>query len=115
MLLPKFSDIRYDYSLAGGATKDLGCTAVHMVRTCSGSIPEVVSAQAKLRDRHAVRAMTAQSRFVRAYTGRVRCPMWSSDLFQLSAKVIGERGQLRVLSPVAPFVSSRSDPPTAIV
>ena len=32
-LLPKFSDIRDDYSLAGGATMDLGCTAVHVVRT----------------------------------------------------------------------------------
>ena len=48
--LPKFSDIRYDYSLAGGATMDAGCYAVHMVRTFGGSTPEVVSAQAKLRD-----------------------------------------------------------------
>ena len=29
--------------------------------------------------------------------------MWSSDLLQLIAKVIGDRGRLRVLSPVAPF------------
>lgn len=34
--LPKFSDIRYDYSLAGGATMDAGCYAVHMVRTFGG-------------------------------------------------------------------------------
>jgi predicted dehydrogenase len=30
--LPKFSDIRYNYSLAGGATMDAGCYAVHMSR-----------------------------------------------------------------------------------
>ena len=29
--------------------------------------------------------------------------MWSSDLLQLSAKVIGDRGELGVLNPVAPF------------
>ena len=102
-LLPKFSDIRYDYSLAGGATMDLGCTAVHMLRTFGGSTPEVVSAQAKLRGPQVDRAMTAELRFASGHTGRVRCSMWSSDLLQLSAKVIGDRGHLRVLSPMAPF------------
>jgi predicted dehydrogenase len=101
--LPKFSDIRYDYSLAGGATMDVGCYAVHMVRTFGGSTPEVVSAQAKLRDPQVDRAMTAELRFASGHTGRVRCSLWSSDLLRLSAKVVGERGELRVLSPVAPF------------
>ena len=110
MLSPKFSDIRYDYSLAGGATMDLGCTAVHMLRTFGGSTPEVVSAQAKLRDPQVDRAMTAELRFAGGHTGRVRCSMWSSDLLQVSAKVIGDRGELRVLTPVAPFrrISVRS-------
>jgi predicted dehydrogenase len=102
-LLPKFSDIRYDYSLAGGATMDVGCYAVHMARTFGGSTPEVVSAQAKLRDPQVDRAMTAQLRFASGHTGRVRCSMWSSDLLQLSVKVVGDRGEMRVLSPVAPF------------
>jgi predicted dehydrogenase len=101
--LPKFSDIRYDYSLAGGATMDVGCYAVHMVRTFGGSTPEVVSAQAKLRDPQVDRAMTAELCFAAGHTGRVRCSLWSSDLLRLSAKVIGECGELRVLSPVAPF------------
>jgi predicted dehydrogenase len=103
VLLPRFSDIRYDYSLAGGATMDVGCYAAHVVRTLGGSTPEVVSAQAKLRDAQVDRAMTAELRFASGHTGRVRCSLWSSDLLQLSAKVVGERGELRVLSPVAPF------------
>ena len=101
--LPKFSDIRYDYSLAGGSTMDVGCYAVHMVRTFGGSTPEVVSAQAKLRDPRVDRAMTAELRFASGHTGRVRCSLWSLDLSRLSAKVVGDRGELRVLSPVAPF------------
>lgn len=100
--LPKFSDIRYNYSLAGGATMDAGCYAVDMVRTFGGATPEVVSAQAKLRDPQVDRAMTAELRFPSGHTGRIRCSMWSTDLFQLSAKVVGDRGELRVLNPVMP-------------
>jgi predicted dehydrogenase len=105
--LPKFSDIRYNYSLAGGATMDAGCYAVHMVRTFGGSTPEVVSAQAKLRDSNVDRAMTADLRFANGHTGRVHCSMWSSSLLQLSAKVIGDRGELRVLNPVTPQMFHR--------
>ncbi|GFG50522.1 Gfo/Idh/MocA family protein [Mycolicibacterium agri] len=104
--LPKFSDIRYDYSLAGGATMDVGCYAVDMVRSFGGSTPEVVSAQAKLRDDQVDRAMTAELRFEAGHTGRIRCSMWSTDLFQLSATIVGERGEvrLRVRNPLAaPF------------
>ena len=100
--LPKFSDIRYNYSLAGGATMDAGCYAVHMVRTFGGETPEVVSAQAKLRDPQVDRAMTAELRFGGGHTGRVRCSMWSSRLLEISAHVVGDRGELRVLNPVTP-------------
>ena len=92
--LPKFSDIRYNYSLAGGATMDAGCYAVHMARTFGGATPEVVSAQAKLRDPQIDRAMTAELRFPGGHTGRVRCSMWSSHLLQISGSVAGDRGEL---------------------
>ena len=105
--LPKFSDIRYNYSLAGGATMDAGCYAVHMARTFGGGTPEVVSAQAKLRDPQVDRAMTAELRFAGGHTGGVRCSMWSSHLLQFSARVVGDRGALRVLNPVAPQIFHR--------
>ena len=100
--LPKFSDIRYNYSLAGGATMDAGCYAVHMARTFGGPTPEVVSAQAKLRDPQIDRAMTAELQFAQGHTGQVRCSMWSSRLLQISARVIGEAGELRIFNPVMP-------------
>jgi predicted dehydrogenase len=105
--LPKFSDIRYNYSLAGGATMDAGCYAVHMVRTFGGATPEVVSAQAKLRDPQVDRAMSAELRFAGGHTGRVRCSMWSSRLLEISARVVGDRGELRVLNPVMPQLFHR--------
>jgi len=100
--MPKSSHNRYNYSLAGGALMDLGCYAVSMVRTLGGSTPEVVSAQAKLRGPEVDRAMTAELRFAGGHTGRVHCSMWSTDLPHFTAKVVGDRGELR-LNPLIPF------------
>ncbi len=108
VLLPKSSNTNvYDYSLAGGATMDAGSYVVHMLRTFGGSTPEVVSAQAKLRGPELDRAMTAELRFADGHTGRLRCALWSSDLFRASAKVVGDRGQLRWISPAAPHLFHR--------
>ena len=101
--MPKFSDIRYNYSLAGGALMDPGCYAVDMVRTFGGSTPEVVSAQAKLRDPQVDRAMTAELRFAGGHTGRIRCSMWSTDLLAMTAKVVGDRGELAAQSVMPHF------------
>jgi predicted dehydrogenase len=105
--LPMSSDIRYNYSLAGGATMDAGCYAIHMVRTFGGSTPEVVSAQPKLRNRQIDRAMTAEVRFAEGHTGRIRCSMWSSRLLEMSAHVIGDRGELHALNPILPQLYHR--------
>ena len=105
--LPKFSDIRYNYALAGGATMDAGCYAAHMLRTFGGATPEVLSAHAKLRDSRVDRAMTAELRFPSGHTGRLRCSMWSSDLLRISLRVTGDRGELYVLNPLLPHVFHR--------
>jgi predicted dehydrogenase len=105
--LPKFSDIRYNFSLAGGATMDAGCYAVHMARTFGGATPEVVWARAKLRDPQIDRAMTAELQFPGGHTGRVRCSMWSTDLLRISARVVGDQGELHVLNPVTPQLFNR--------
>ncbi|WP_431230968.1 Gfo/Idh/MocA family protein [Mycolicibacterium psychrotolerans] len=105
--LPKFSDIRYNYSLAGGATMDAGCYAVHMLRTFGCATPEVVSAQAKLRDSRIDRAMTAELRYPAGHTGRLRCSMWSADLLRISLRVTGDRGELYMLNPLVPHLFHR--------
>lgn len=105
--LPNFSNIRYDYSLAGGVTMDAGCYAVHMMRAFGGGTPEVVSAQAKLRGSDVDRAMTAQVRFPDGHTGTLRCSMWSTDLMRISLRVTGDRGELYVLNPLMPQLFHR--------
>lgn len=105
--LRKFADIRYNYSLAGGATMDAGCYAVHMLRTFGGGTPEVVSAQAKLHDSKVDRAMTAQLRYPAGHTGSMRCSMWSADVLRISLRVVGDRGELSVINPVLPQLFHR--------
>ena len=51
--------------------------------------------------------MTAELRFASGHTGRLHCALWSSDLFRASAKVVGDRGELRYLSPAAPHLFPR--------
>ena len=39
--------------------------------------------------------MTAQLRFPAGHTGAISCSLWSSSLLKVSARVIGDRGELR--------------------
>jgi predicted dehydrogenase len=105
--LPKFSDIRYQYDLAGGATMDVGTYTVHMARLLGREEPEVVSAVAKLRTPQIDRAMRAELAFPSGHTGRITCSMWSHWVLQTSVHVTGDRGEMRVINPTAPQVWHR--------
>jgi predicted dehydrogenase len=114
--LPRFSDIRYQFGLAGGATMDAGCYAINCVRLLGPGEPEVVSARAKLHGPDIDRAMAADFRFPGGASGRIRTSLWSGQLLRISARAVGERGEMRVLNYLAPQVFSlltvRSGPST---
>ncbi len=105
--LPRFSDIRYQYDLGGGALMDAGCYAVHMARLLGGADPEVVGAQAKLRGPDIDRAMRAELRFDGGHKGTVTCSMWSRDLLHIGIRVTGSNGTLRVFNPLMPHMYHR--------
>nr|CTQ95796.1 NAD binding oxidoreductase [Kibdelosporangium sp. MJ126-NF4] len=105
--LPKFSDIRYDIALAGGALMDAGCYPVHLVRSLAGAEPRVLSARATLHKPNVDRAMTAEVRFDEGYTVGITCSLWSRSLVRLSAKVYGSDGVLSVINPYMPQLFSR--------
>ena len=100
--LPRFKDIRYQLPLAGGATMDAGCYAIHMARHLAGTEPEVVWARAKLRSPGVDRAMQAELRFNAGCTGRATCSMWSRRLLHIGFHATGDAGELRVFNPVGP-------------
>ncbi len=66
----------------------------------SSGEPEVIRAEAKLRGANTDRAMRADLRFPAGHTGRLLCSMWSSDLLKISARAVGERGELSVSNPI---------------
>ncbi len=100
--LPRFSDIRYSYDLAGGATMDAGCYAINWLRMLGPGEPEVVSAQARLHGPDVDRAMSASFRFAGGVLGRMTASLWSGQVLRLDAKAVGDQGVLRVFNYVSP-------------
>jgi predicted dehydrogenase len=105
LLLP--GDIRFRLDLAGGATMDTGCYALHMVRTLADAEPMVTSAKALLSSPGVDRRMEADLRFPDGRTGRIVCSLFSRTLLRMSARVIGDAGELHVFNPLAPHVYHR--------
>lgn len=93
--LPRFDDIRYLYETGGGATMDLGCYAVHLLRSVLETEPVVVSATHRpAPDPRVDEALTAELTF-----GDVASTVSSSlleDHQEQSATFIGNNGRMRV-------------------
>jgi predicted dehydrogenase len=105
--LPRFSDIRYSYDLAGGATMDAGCYPVNWLRMLGPGEPEVLSAQATLHRPDVDRAMSASFRFAGGAAGRMTASLWSGQLLRLDAKAVGDQGVMRVFNYVSPQAWNR--------
>jgi len=105
--VPIPGDIRYRFDLAGGATMDMGCYTISILRYLAGAEPEVVRAEAVLASPAVDRAMKAEFRFADGRTGRIHCSLFSAALFRLSAKVEGDDGVLTVWNPVVPHLFNR--------
>jgi predicted dehydrogenase len=105
--LPLPNDIRYQFALAGGATMDVGCYTISVVRFLAGAEPEVVSARARLARPDVDRAMTAALAFPGGVTGRITCSLFSARLLWLQAIVRGAAGEMRVCNPFAPHFYHR--------
>lgn len=103
--IPLFKrDIRWRLDLAGGSLMDVGCYAVHLVRTLAGEEPSVVSASAKLMSPGIDRWLEARLVFPDGRTGRITAAMASANLLSVSAEVVGSRGVMKVSNPVMPHL-----------
>jgi len=107
LLLP--GNIRYRFDLAGGATMDVGCYAVNVLRYLAGAEPEVTTAQARLASAQVDRFMRAELRFHDGRTAQVVCSLFSRILFRSRVVVRGDHGVLRVRGPFHPQLFHRLD------
>jgi predicted dehydrogenase len=95
-------NIRYDWNLAGGATMDLGCYPLHMIRYFSGLTPQVVRATAEIGPPSIDVAMQADLLLGADTTATMKCSMKSDATVAVSFTARGERGELSATNPVSP-------------
>lgn len=112
-LMWRWWDIRLRYDLAGGATMDLGCYAIRLLRYLTGAEPEVVRAQARCIAPQVDRWMTAALRFPAGATASFTCAFWSTKLIRITAHVVGDQGEMLVINPILPQLYHRLQVRTA--
>ena len=99
-------DIRWDLPLAGGATMDIGCYPVHLLRTLAGRVaggePTVLSATAQERSPGVDRALRAELSLPGGATGSVSGAMLARRPRTSGARVVGTAGTMGVTGFVAP-------------
>jgi predicted dehydrogenase len=95
-------NIRFDWNLAGGATMDLGCYPLHMIRYFSGLTPRVIAAKAQVGPPNIDVVMEADLELAPGVTARMSCSMAADAQLGASFLARGDRGELRVTNPVGP-------------
>jgi len=96
------TNIRFDWSLAGGATMDLGCYPLHMIRYFSGLMPRVLSAKAETGPKNIDIAMDVDLELAGGVTAKMVCAMKKDSVINATFMARGDRGELRVINPIAP-------------
>jgi len=100
-------DIRWDLGLAGGATMDVGCYALHLWRTLAGAEPKVRSASMTLLRPGVDRVMEAELRFPDGRPGSVGVSLHTTRPRRVGARVEGSSGTLEVEDPFTPHRGHR--------
>jgi len=109
----KKGDIRYQLALAGGATMDMGCYPVSLLRLLAPG-PRVISAEAKLSSPGVDRAMDAHFSLPDGGRAHIGCSMFSSSVLRLHAEVTGDNGRISVFNPFSPQYGHRMKVTTSL-
>jgi predicted dehydrogenase len=109
-VLPNRGDIRYRLDLAGGATMDVGCYALHQLRTVAGAEPRVLEATPATISPGVDRAMRARLSFEDGSTATMECALLAARPPIADLRVTGEHGAVTVYFPTRPqlgWISAR--------
>jgi predicted dehydrogenase len=99
-------NIRWDLNLAGGSLMDVGCYAIHIVRTLAGAEPVVRSARAKLLKPGIDRWLRAEFEFADGRTARITASMLAWPPFSAGARVTGTQGTMQAFNPYLPHLKN---------
>lgn len=125
----KRNDIRYEYDLAGGATMDLGCYTIRLMRLLTGAdqlaadsehLPIVTAAKATCMSPEVDQHMSADILFKKArkneetgiteheeIAGHMTCALRHRGLPKINVWIIGEKGVVKALNPYVPHRFNR--------
>ncbi len=102
------TDIRWDLSIGGGATMDLGCYPLQWVRWAMGSEPKVVSATAEVPVEGIDGSLVAQLEWDGGVTGQIESSMiGAAGEIQIDLVVTGADGEMFAQNPLAPQQGSK--------
>jgi predicted dehydrogenase len=105
--LPLPRDIRWQLHLAGGSLMDVGCYALHQLRTYAGAEPEITTAKAKMLKSGIDRWVRAEARFPDGRTGAITASMLSARVLSIGARVDGSAGSVKVFNGTLPHMMGR--------
>ncbi len=109
----KKGDIRYQLALAGGATMDMGCYPVSLLRLLTPG-PRVIEAVAKLSSPGVDRAMDAHFSLPDGGRAHIGCSMFSSSVLRLHAEITGDNGKISIFNPFSPQFGHRMKVTTSL-
>jgi predicted dehydrogenase len=96
-------DIRFDLSVGGGSTMDLGCYPIQWVRFAAGAEPEVTSATADCPVDSVDGSLRATLRWPSGVTGSVESTMLHDKAeYECWLRVVGDQGTMLANNPLAP-------------
>ena len=100
-------EIRHLPETGGGAFMDLGCYPLSWALMVMGSSPTGVSAEATLTSRGVDESMRAELRFEGGAVARLQASMAMDQAFAAELRVVGVRGTIHFVNPLAPHYGSR--------
>ena len=104
------TEIRHRVETGGGAMKDLGCYPLHWALSVTGEAPKEVEASATLTAAGVDETMRAELSFPSGAAAYLSTNMGPGAAFRAELKLIGTRGEIEFINPLAPhnpFVPGR--------
>ncbi len=100
----KSTEFRYQAELGGGATMDLGCYPIHLIRTIVGQQPSVTNAIASRVAAGVDRSMDISLAFDNGVTGSASCSMHLAQFYKAKAIICGSTGSISINNFLHPWM-----------